>query len=146
MCTKEEVREVIKETVTPIWVRYLIGLVVAIALSLQSWSLITVHEQEAKSITHEKHIAAVLSEMSEKISSVAIRLELLKEATERGTSDRYFGKDAEAREKLVDEQFKNTHFRHDMSQERQDRASLRQDKTDNRLDRIEEIIKEYHNE
>ena len=87
----------------------------------------------------------LLANMSKRLSELSIRLELLKEATNKGTSDRYYGKDADAQAKLVAKQFKNTNFRHDMSQLRQDKTDGTLAKIYEQLDKIELEVKEHHN-
>ena len=142
MCTKEEVKEVVKAAALPPWLRN--GLMVG-AFALLSWTLTEVHLQDGRleMIKHSNsdEIATLKLVLSTQNGLLTSRLEILVNelsnikaiAIER-SKDRYTGTQARSYEKLMKEQMLHTHRRHDESQKRQDR-------TDIRLDKIEESIK-----
>ena len=101
-----------------------------------------------KTAARERVTLLAIAGLTRKVVVLTTNLENLKQATIAGTSDRWYRKDAistikletlrfESQKALIEEQFKATHIRHDLSQERQDN-------TDVRLGKIEKTMKEYH--
>ena len=110
MCTKQEVREVIRETVTPSWIKNVMNFTAMCAVLFLGWLAYTVHMQESNMIVELNNIRLTYStsnlELLSRIDRLDDRLVSFKETAYSRSNDRYTGTQARAREKLLDERCK----------------------------------------
>ena len=138
MCTKEEVRDVIRSEAPSKIPPIILNLFGAGIITLLGWLSYDANKQ-SEVIAEAKRINEVsLERLTGKIESLQFRVAGLKESMLVRSDDRWYRRDAMARNKVVDERFISTHHRHDMSQ-------VRQDRQDTRIKALENIVKEYHN-
>ena len=126
MCSKAEVREVVREN-NPIWSKYVATLFSGGIIILLSWLSFTVHNQEAmleKGLSDLK-ISNTISnaQLANRIEILTNQLVNIKEVAIARSNDRYTGSQARSRNLLVDERCKVV---------------------DRRLKDIEELISKHH--
>ena len=106
MCTKEEVRQVIKEVVMPAWTRHLLSLTGVCMLGLLSWLVASVHNQDAileRALNNIKNSQMVgVAKLTGRIELLTVELKNIKEVAINRSVDRYTGTQARAREKFID--------------------------------------------
>ena len=114
MCTQEEVRQVMKETVAPQWMRIVVGLTGTAVVLLLSWVLLTVEAQSDYMRDFKLDISENISLLridstnthallSKNISVLENKLLNVKEQSLNRSSDRYTGREAKSRNNLIDE-------------------------------------------
>jgi len=117
MCTKEEVREVVMENSLPNWAKIIFSSVGIGFMMLMSWSLYTIHEQEGNTKDLKVEIIEKINGMNStfilnnaliagKIELLTTQLTNIKEIAIDRSDDRYTGKQAKSRSKLIDERCK----------------------------------------
>lgn len=143
MCTKEEVREVVRSESPSKLSKTLSNFGMIGLIALVSWLLFDAN-QTGKVILEYKRVNEVaLAHISGEIKRLNDNLSNAKDVFVSRSSDRYYGKDARARAKLVDELFKSVQHDFNLSQERQDRAEERQNRAETRINRVEDQIKNH---
>ena len=102
MCTKAEVRQVIKEAVVPAWARAVMSSAIMWAMILLAWLSITTHEQTTA--VQELKGSSILRDarLTGRIEVLITELNNIKEVAINRSADRYTGTQAKAREKQVD--------------------------------------------
>jgi len=122
MCTQEEVRQVMKETVAPQWMRIVVGLTGTAVVLLLSWVLFTVEAQSDYMRDFKLDISENISLLridsanthallSKNISVLENKLLNIKEQSFNRSSDRYTGSQAKSRNNLIDERCKSMNKR-----------------------------------
>lgn len=163
MCTQAEVREVIKETVTPVWAKRLLGAGILLAILFLGWLSYETHMQDQARLEQDASVSKQLNEMrkeqakgnsdlcskidnirfifatsvaeaTSKVDRLALELDHVKELALSRSGDRYTGRDATARNNLVDERYKA----------RDEQIIARKEVVDRRLKEIEDAIQKQH--
>lgn len=137
MCTKEEVRQVVRSEAPSKIPPVLLNLLGAGILVLLSWLAFDANQKD-KTISEAKRTNEVaLAVLTGNVELLATNLSNIKEIAVSRSTDRYTGSQAKSDKALFEQSVRELHRRHDMSQERQDRA-------DKRINSISNLIKEYH--
>ena len=137
MCSKEEVRDVVRSEAPSKVPAIILNVFSAGIVILLSWLLYDAHQKDIV-IEEGKRINQVaLATITGKIELLSTNLANIKEVAISRSSDRYTGSQARSDKALIKEQIKALHRRHDMSQERQSRQDVR-------LSTLEKTVKEHH--
>ena len=137
MCTKEEVRQVVRSEAPAKWPPILLNISMSVMVGLMGWLLYNANLMSTI-ISDERTVHQVaMATLSGRLEVLATEITNFKTSLKVGTNDRWYRKDAIGRIALENELFKATHLRHDMSQERQDRI-------EHRIDDLEATMKELH--
>jgi len=156
MCTKEEVRQVMVETVTPLWMRKALSVIGMISVLFIGWLAYEVHVQgtitanklNAAELKHAESNSELLAkidnvrfvystvniEMLGKIDRLSDQIDHIKEIAIGRSKDRYTGTQAEARAKLIDARNKASD---QLEDERWKTIS-------SRINRNKNLIEKYH--
>jgi len=142
MCSKEEVRQVVRSEAPSRIPPTLLAFGMTGVLIINSWLLFNANET-GKVILEAKRVNEVaLAILTGEVKRLSDSLTNIKEVAISRSSDRYTGSQARRDKALINEKVKNiinnTDLRHDMSQERQNRQDIR-------LSEVEKQIKKYHN-
>ena len=143
MCTKAEVREVIRDAVVPAWARAVMSAAIMGAMILLAWLSITTHDQTTA--VQELKSSSILRDarLTGRIEVLITELNNIKEVAINRSADRYTGTQARAREKQVDARNKASDTLEDERWKAMDADIVRNKKlTDERCKVIKEQMKE----
>lgn len=117
MCTKNEVRDVIRSESAPAWMRYMVGAMGAGILGLMSWLLMNSHSQDALLAELKTTTQVSTARLTGKLELVATQIVNLKELAIDRSKDRYTGTEARSRNVIMDERCRVLNMRMDSLEE-----------------------------
>lgn len=128
MCSKEEVRDVIRSETAPAWMRYLVGAMAAGILGLMSWLLLNSHAQDNLLAEMKTTTQVSTARLTGKLELLATQIVNLKELAIDRSKDRYTGTEARSRNAIMDERCRVLNIRIDAMEEDIDNNRDRHDK------------------
>jgi len=122
MCTKAEVRDVIRSESAPAWMRYMVGAMGAGILGLMSWLLMNSHSQDALLADVKTTTQVSTAKLTGKLELLATQITNLKELAIDRSKDRYTGTQARSRNAIMDERCRVLNMRMDDLEEEVDES------------------------
>lgn len=125
MCTKAEVREIMKDAVVPAWARAVMSSAILGSIMLLAWLSITTYEQTV--VIQDLKSSSILNDakITGRIEILLAELENVKELTIAKSNDMYTETQALARGTLVDERCSSMKKEHESMTIRCNRLSER---------------------
>ncbi len=117
MCTKEEVRDVVRGESAPTWMRYMVGAMGAGVIGLMSWLLLNSHAQDNLLAQLETTTQVSAARLTGKLELLATQIINLKELAIDRSKDRYTGTEARSRNAIMDERCRVLNTRMDSLEE-----------------------------
>ena len=139
MCTKEEVRDVIRSESPSKLPPILLNIGVLGTITLMSWMLYTIHQQDKTLLDTKSSQQIALAVLTGSVGLLRNELKNIKEVAISRSKDRYTGSQAKSDKALFDERCNASNRRHDDSLKRQDMS-------DKRVERLEIIVQKYHHD
>jgi len=128
MCTKEEVRQVIRSEVTPAWMRYTLGLMGTGILMLLAWLLFNSTQQDKILADFRTVNKVAMASLTGKMDLLNNKLTNLKEVAVNRSQDRYTGTEARAKNELFELKCKQNDKEHTEINRKVNELDLKLDK------------------
>ena len=137
MCTKEDVRSVIRSEAPSKLPPILLNLGVLGVITLMSWMLYTVHQQDKILLDVKSSQQISLAVLTGTVELLRNELKNIKEVAINRSKDRYTGSQARSDKALFTERCNASNRRHDES-------LLRHKETNEKIDDLSEIVRKHH--